>query len=98
MPPSAGPHRARHVPRIRPAWVAFYLISGLDHDGLCESHLTREEVSHMARLAERLGCLWQRYMVWRQPRPWLASSSSAECINVDDREMAVATSPHDTTR
>jgi hypothetical protein len=29
----------------------------------------------MTTLAERVDA-WQRYMVWRQPRPWLASSSS----------------------
>jgi hypothetical protein len=29
-----------------------------------------KEVSDMTRLAERLGYLWQRYVAWRDPRPF----------------------------
>jgi hypothetical protein len=29
-----------------------------------------KEVSDMIRLAERLGYLWQRYVAWRDPRPF----------------------------
>ena len=44
MLPSAGPHRARHAPRIRSTCASLTSSLGLDHHELCESDFNGQSV------------------------------------------------------
>jgi hypothetical protein len=48
----------------------FDIASGPNTRAHAAAHFTAKEVSDMNRLAERLGYLWQRYVAWRDPRPF----------------------------
>jgi hypothetical protein len=85
VPGHCQPGRAEHAKqhRLRPDQIGPDMEphqAGLRHHltsppgpstwAYAEATSSAKEVSDMNRLAERLGYLWQRYVAWRDPRPF----------------------------
>src|ERR671911_178713 len=69
--PPARAHRARHETRIGPSLPHHLTETPARLPAACAKATSpAKEVSDMTRLAERLGYLGQRYVAWRDPRPF----------------------------